>query len=402
MRGQLNIVYDVAYPFVEGGGQKRIFEVATRLVRRGWNVTWYTFQTWEGSEVLREHGITYVGLPGVVPLYSESGRRSRKEVLVFGCAVWKRRNSIQNADVLWCGQWPYSHLVTALFSSRAIVSVDWWETWGGHWFEYAGYITGFAGVLIERVMATLCARRGSVIAISPRGAEDVLTTIIGKSCQASVKIISNGIDLNEINQCNPSACEIDIIYVGRLKDHKNVDHLVRAVWLLREEFSLTVHAAIIGGGPEESALHELAETLGVDGQVRFLSDVNDQQKYSYMKAARIFVHPSTKEGGGSITLLESLACGTPVVMYDTPNGIDPSYISEGKTGWLVRRVCDRALAAVIAEAIGVVEKRGKTIKDVCEDVARQYGWDVIAANYDELFGSALKQKRSPTIEVGDV
>ena len=39
------IVYDVAYPFVHGGGQKRLWEVSQRLLKNNFSIEWICFKT---------------------------------------------------------------------------------------------------------------------------------------------------------------------------------------------------------------------------------------------------------------------------------------------------------------------------------------------------------------------
>jgi len=381
-RRRLNVVYDVAYPFVEGGGQKRIFEVAKRLAARGWSIRWYAFQTWDGAPIVEAHGITYVGLTGFVPLYTPDGRRSRREALAFGRAVWRHRRLIRNADVLWCGQWPYFHLPPLLVGTRTRLFVDWWETWHGHWFDYFGQITGFAGFICERLMAMICSRRGTIVAITPIGTRDVIRAWANPG---SVVMIPCGIDFSKINETPPSKNQADIVYVGRLKNHKNVDHIIRAIHLLRVKYGLILHADIVGGGPEEQALRALSTELGVDSQIRFLGVLDDEQKYAHIKSAALFVHPSTKEGGGSISLFEAQACGTPVLIYAVPHGIDPSYVSEGVTGWRIDQVGPAALAARIAELVTADELKHRSREYDCRAAVLSYDWEQIAESYHKLF-----------------
>ena len=359
-----------------------MFEVARRLVTRGWKITWYTFKTWEGEANLELHGIRYVGLPGYVPLYTASGRRSAREALAFGRAVWSRHSDIRKADVVWCGQWPYFHLLPLLFRSRASCLIDWWEVWGRHWFEYAGPVVGCAGLLGERAMARFCSKHGKIITISPCSSRDLVA--IGANPH-SVYMFPNGIDIGKIDQVPFSGDQIDIVYVGRLKNHKNVDHIVRVLHLLRSNYGLLLRADIIGSGPEEGALRNLVVALGVESQIRFLGALNDDQKYAHMKSAAIFVHPSTKESGGSLTLLEAQACGTPVMIYNADQGIDRSFVSEGKTGWIVDPVAPEALAACIAGIFDEGKFKHRSMEDDCRKAAAVYDWGVIADSYHKLF-----------------
>ena len=388
-KGIIHILYDVAYPFIEGGGQKRMFEVAKRLLKKGWAIRWYSFKTWEGESELQRGGITYIGLPGFVPLYNSGGRRSYREVVAFAQVVWRYRRAIRNADIIWCGQWPYFHLFSFLVRRQGCLVVDWWETWGRHWFGYAGPIMGSMGFVIEKLFVRVCSRRGTLVTISRRGTQDAF---LAGAKHGSTQMIPNGIDGDAISRVPAAKNQVDLLYLGRLKNHKNIDHILRAVYILRENQGLVVSIAIIGEGPEEATLRAISNRLNLDRQITFLGAVTEEEKFSWMKAARLFIHPSTKEGGGSITLLEAQACGTPVLIYDSPTGIDSSYVDGQKTGWCVSPITPCALSERIYELIKADKLRKEIVGLACRHAAASYTWDNVAKRYDDLFISVLQQR----------
>jgi glycosyltransferase involved in cell wall biosynthesis len=82
---------------------------------------------------------------------------------------------------------------------------------------------------------------------------------------------------------------------------------------------------IVGGGPLEGELKALAKELGVAQRVTFTDTL--MNPYPWMKHAKLFVLSSRVEGLG-IVLVESLACGTPVVSVDCPGGIRDVLVDE--------------------------------------------------------------------------
>ena len=383
----LAIVYDVAYPFVEGGGQKRMYEVGRRLARRGWKVTWYTLKSWSGPKTLVIDGISYCGLDGDSNLYTKAGRRSVREAISFGWAVWRVRGKIARHSRIWCGQWPYFHIIALLASCRHRMVVDWWETWGHHWLDYGGRLLGYCGYFLERSAAMVFSRAGELVTIAVSARADV---IAAGARQNSVKVIPNGINCAEIENVQPTPAGSDVIYAGRLKSHKNVDHLITAVALLRDLHGVRVTADIIGDGPERSRLESRTGSLNLQDQVRFHGELSTPEMLARVKGAGIFVHPSTKEGGGSITLLEANACGVPVVIYRHRNGIDPSLITPGVTGAIVEEVGPEALAKALVESI-CRENSFIFNRPACIKFARQYDWDSIASSYDELLSKVHRE-----------
>jgi glycosyltransferase involved in cell wall biosynthesis len=98
-----------------------------------------------------------------------------------------------------------------------------------------------------------------------------------------------------------------LLFVGRLVREKGVRELITAVQ------GLPVTIVIVGEGPERAPAETLAQELGVS--VRFAGAVPRDALPAYYSLARLFVNPSWAEGLPT-TVLESLACGTPVVATD--------------------------------------------------------------------------------------
>ena len=61
---KIAFVYDAIYPYVKGGVEKRIWELAVRLSSRGHDVHLFGMKFWEGGDILVHEGIS---LHGVCP-----------------------------------------------------------------------------------------------------------------------------------------------------------------------------------------------------------------------------------------------------------------------------------------------------------------------------------------------
>jgi glycosyltransferase involved in cell wall biosynthesis len=144
-----------------------------------------------------------------------------------------------------------------------------------------------------------------------------------------------------------------VLTVGSLTRQKAQHVLIRALAEVRRELP-GVELAIAGDGPRRGELEALARELGIQDAVRFLGargDVGD-----LMSAADLFVLSSEREGL-SVTLLEAMRAGLPVVA--TTVGGCAEAIEPGRSGSLVPPGDPAALATAIAALARDPERRAR-------------------------------------------
>jgi L-malate glycosyltransferase len=125
-----------------------------------------------------------------------------------------------------------------------------------------------------------------------------------------------------------------------------------AVALLRQTRP-DIRVVIVGGGPELERLQAQIKHLKLDHNVTITGRLeHSRDVYSYMKASKVFVSPSTREGFG-ITILEAYACGLRVVtVWHRDNAAQ--YLVRSDAG----QVCELT-AEALAEAIASQLKRSQ-------------------------------------------
>jgi glycosyltransferase involved in cell wall biosynthesis len=135
-----------------------------------------------------------------------------------------------------------------------------------------------------------------------------------------------------------------VVAVGRLHHQKGFDVLLEALAQVRS--TRAVHAAIVGGGPEDAWLAATSQQLGLDGSVTFIG--HSDRPVDELAAADLVVIPSRWESG-PLVLLEAMSHGRPVVA--TPVGFVPDLVRDGETGWVVPVEAPGPLAAAIVTAL---------------------------------------------------
>ena len=368
------MVSDAIHPYHRGGKEQRYYELTRRLADRA-DVHVYTMNWWHGPKIRHDDGVTFHAISRLYPLYVND-RRSLRQAVFFGFACLRLLRA--DFDVLEADHIPFIQvlilrLVTLVKRKRFVVT--WHEVWGrAYWSEYLGRL-GTVAWLIEALAMRV---PDHIIAASPQTAERLRASVGSKP---TVSVAPNGIDLEAVSQAHPDSTPTDVAVVGRLMAHKRIDMLLESVALLRAE-GLPVTCRVIGAGPERTALHEVADRLGIADAVDFRHDVSEQKDvYGLLKAARVCVFPSAREGFG-IAVLEALACGRPVITTSDPDNMARHLVQRSVRG----TVCEPSVAA-LAEAIKAVlaepEPEGA---DDYEPWLREYGWDAMADLAAEAFG----------------
>ncbi|MCH8211817.1 MAG: glycosyltransferase [Planctomycetes bacterium] len=117
----------------------------------------------------------------------------------------------------------------------------------------------------------------------------------------------------------PSTDEPVLLFLSRLHPKKRVDLLIEAAGELRRRgVSFKLLIAGTGDEPYEAQLRQLVKERALTEQIAFVGFVTGKEKVSLYQAAHLFVLPTHQENWGFV-LLESLACGTPLV---TTRGVD--------------------------------------------------------------------------------
>ncbi len=110
--------------------------------------------------------------------------------------------------------------------------------------------------------------------------------------------------------------DLDIAFVGRLVSDKGADVLLRALGILHRR-GLPLRLTIIGEGPEEANLHQIAAASGLSKWVFFEGTKRGAELAALLQRHRVLVVPSVWPEPFGIVALEGLACGCLVVAADT-------------------------------------------------------------------------------------
>jgi glycosyltransferase involved in cell wall biosynthesis len=181
-------------------------------------------------------------------------------------------------------------------------------------------------------------------------------------------------------------------FIGSFYAYEGLDLLIEGLPLFSRRVP-DLRVLIIGGGPEETRLRELASRLGVQDRVRFTGRVPHEQVSAYYDLVDIFVYPRRSMRLTDLVTplkpLEAMARGRLVVASDV--GGHRELIEDGVTGFLFQAGRPDHLADLLADLLSeplraqVVAGKGRQF------VESARSWTASVARYAPVYHSLLTQ-----------
>jgi glycosyltransferase involved in cell wall biosynthesis len=202
----------------------------------------------------------------------------------------------------------------------------------------------------------------SVVTVSRYNLEHLRETFGADA--ARVRLVYNGLDLDEFGYSEPLDRPPVIAAVGRLVEKKGFDDLLTAVALLRAQ-GRQVRLDLVGTGLLEDALAAQVVELGLQDAVTLHGALPQDEVRRIVRGAAVFAAPCVVAEDGNrdglpTVVLEAMALGTPCVA--TPVTGIPEVVTDGVTGLLVPEREPAALAAALAQVLDHPELAGSLTK----------------------------------------
>jgi teichuronic acid biosynthesis glycosyltransferase TuaC len=172
-----------------------------------------------------------------------------------------------------------------------------------------------------------------------------------------------------------------LLSVGGLIPRKG-HHLTIAAMAELPEFELL----IVGEGPERTRLDAQINALGLAGRVRLLGPLPHTELPACYGAADAMVLASSREGWANV-LLESMACGTPVVASNIPG--NPEVVRAPEAGLIMAQNTPQGIAQAVRALFTAPPDRAAT-----RAYAERFGWEETSRGQLDVFRRVLAQARS--------
>lgn len=211
-----------------------------------------------------------------------------------------------------------------------------------------------------------------------------------------IEVIENGIDLARYQApADRSALRLRLRldptrrYVASVarfhpvKDHRTLLEAFRHVAAAVSDVDLL----LVGDGPLRTELEETATTLGIADRVRFTGVRDDVP--DILAAIDVFTLSSLSEAA-SITLLEAMAVGAPVVVTDV--GGNPEIVRRGVDGLLTPRGDACALATALIKVLSDAAFAASLGRHAAERVRDRYQLDRTIERYSQMYQELARER----------
>jgi glycosyltransferase involved in cell wall biosynthesis len=246
-------------------------------------------------------------------------------------------------------------------------------------------------------MVSVAARRAdAVITVSECSKRDIMKIIglpaerihvIGNAVDASFYPVRDAWLLANVRERYAIAPRF-VLYFGGFDMRKNVPRIIEAYSQLPDNLRREYQLVIAGryqhlGHPLYPDPRKTVQRLGLEGSVIFTGQIREQDKAPLYSAASVYMFPSLYEGFG-MTVLEAMACGTPVLTSNV--SALPEVV--GDAGALVDPYSTEAISQTLAELLENQALRDELARRGLER-ARRFTWPQVAEQTVRVYKQIL-------------
>ena len=366
------LIISPSYFPLRGGTEQVIFELTKRLIRDNHNVTILTMR-WEGLkpfevinniEVYRINIIEMRGL--TVPIYYLS-----LLFMAIKLNIRKKFNLIHMFHIYNVGFGGF--LIKKALSIPLITTLAGWDT-----YDPVKKIPEAHLTFVKAAMNT------SDIITAP--SKHLANAGMRQGCKKEIRVIPHGTGMHQkinslkidIKQKYNISNQKVLLSVQRLSSRKGLKYLLQAIPEIITHIK-DIMFIIIGKGPEEQNLKNIALKLNIRNHIVFVGFIPDEELPSYYAAADLFVLPTLYEAFG-LVYIDALCFGLPIVTTINGGSLD---IINKDNGILIPPKDPIKLGEAIIEALN---KRWD--RDTIKADTEKYKWENIVERYYKLYGKA--------------
>jgi 1,2-diacylglycerol 3-alpha-glucosyltransferase len=248
---------------------------------------------------------------------------------------------------------------------------------------------------LETYMPLFCS--GVDLVISPSaGMAEVLFAL---GVKTNVEVVPNGVELSRYSASSHvqrskfgfKSSDTLAVYAGRLAPEKNLDFLLATFCGVAEAVP-NAHLLLVGGGPEEERLRQIANKSNTAENIHFTGMVSYEELPDYLAMCDLFVTASMTEVH-PLSVIEAMASGLPCLGIHSVGVGDT--IEDGSTGCLARNdpAAFAAKLTLLCTDGQLRKKMGTNARKSSGKYAIERTTKIMLSHYETLVFESGKQKR---------
>ena len=379
------LVINYEYPPIGGGGGVICKDISEEIVLKGHHVTVVTSHYDSLPEHEKLNGVTIIRVPVVM--------RGKKDVASFLSMISFVPLSIRKATSLLRREQydvinthfaipsgPAGQYLSDKYKIPNVLSIH-----GGDIFDPSKSLSPHDTIGLKQTVRKMLVKADRVVAQSSDTKSNAERYY---GIDRQIDIVPLGIRPNMHSKKNREvlglpADKFVFSTIGRLVKRKNIEDLLHIVKEIQKSTPSVL--LIMGDGPEKDFIETRIRDLQIEGAVRSLGRVSDEQKFEYLNASDGYLSTAIHEGFG-IVFLEAMECGLPVICYD--RGGQRDFLKNGKTGYLVELGNKAEFASRLKELLKSPSLRAE-IRSHNKKYVKEFYIESVAQKYLSIFQEAV-------------
>ncbi len=190
-----------------------------------------------------------------------------------------------------------------------------------------------------------------------------------------INYIPNAIDLESLPREENRKYKKQLIFAGRLSKEKGIFDLIE----LSKQLPDDIHLLILGDGPEKEKILETSEKKS---NIHYLGFQPKEKTIPLIRGSDILIQPSLMEGGINTTLLEAMACKTPIIT--TFLKVYEDEIIHLENAYCVMPNSPKEILRGVLELLSDIQKR-VNLADTAYRIAQNHSWEKVGPMYLEIY-----------------